>query len=60
MFNLGGFGGGGGCGCGEGCNNGLWGCLINLIILFIVMEFLCNIISGVGGLNCNNNNSCCC
>lgn len=38
MFNMG--------GCGTGCNdgNGLWSCLLNLIILFVVLEFLCNII----------------
>lgn len=51
MFNL-----GGNCGCGDG--NELWSCLLNLIILFIVLEFLCNIISGNNGLTCGNN--CCC
>lgn len=44
MFNFG-LGGNGGCG-----DSDLWACLINLIILFIVLEFLCNIING--GLNC--------
>ena len=48
MFNFGGASG--------GCGGDLWGCLINLIILFIVLEFLCNIINGAGygpaGLNC--------
>ena len=48
MFNF------GGCGCGDGCNSDLWGCLINLIILFIVLEFLCNIINGNNGLTCGN------
>ena len=57
MFNLGGLGGlcGGG---GNGCDNDLWSCVINLIILFIVLEFLCNIIGGVGGLSCENNRCC--
>ena len=57
MFNLGGLGGlcGGG---GTGCDNDLWSCVINLIILFIVLEFLCNIIGGVGGLSCDNNRCC--
>ena len=51
MFNF------GGNGCNEGgCGSELWGCVINLIILFIVLEFLCNIISGNNGLNCG---SCC-
>ena len=48
MFNF------GGCGCGDSCNSDLWGCLINLIILFIVLEFLCNIINGNNGLTCGN------
>ena len=49
MFNF------GNCGCGDSCGNSdLWGCLLNLIILFIVLEFLCNIISGNSGLSCNN------
>ncbi len=50
MFNF-----GGNCGCGDSCGggSGLWSCLLNLIILFIVLEFLCNIISGNGGLSCN-------
>lgn len=52
MFN---FGNVGGCGTG-GCDSGLWSCLINLIILFIVLEFLCNIIGGNQGLNCG---TCC-
>ena len=52
MFNF-----GNSCGCGDGgCDNGLWSCLINLIILFIVLEFLCNIISGNNSLGCG---SCC-
>jgi len=47
MFGL------GGSGCADGCgNNEVWSCIINLIILFIVLEFLCQIIGGVGGLNC--------
>ena len=54
MFNL------GGCGCNDGCGGELWSCLINLIILFIVLEFLCNIISGNNGFTCGNNNNCCC
>ena len=63
MFNF------GGCGCNDGCGaancggSELWSCLLNLIILFIVLEFLCNIITGSGGLNCGLNggygNSCC-
>jgi len=40
--------------CGGGCDNELWSCLLNLIILFIVLEFLCNILSGNSGLTCNN------
>ena len=41
MFNFGSYG------CGNGCGeNDLWSCLINLIILFIVLEFLCSIING--------------
>jgi hypothetical protein len=51
MFNFG-RGGWGGCSWGDG-DGGLWSCLINLIILFIVLEFLCNIITG--GLNCGDN-----
>ncbi len=47
MFNF-----GGNCCNDNGCNSELWGCLLNLIILFIVLEFLCNIISGNNGLNC--------
>lgn len=50
MFNL------GGCGCNDGCGSELWSCLLNLIILFIVLEFLCNIITGAGGLSCGLNN----
>lgn len=45
MFNFG----------GSCCNDGgseLWSCLLNLIILFIVLEFLCNIISGNNSLSC--------
>ena len=59
MFNL------GGCGCSDGCGSELWSCLLNLIILFIVLEFLCNIITGSNGLTCGLNNgwgngsSCC-
>lgn len=47
MFNF-------GSGCTDGCSGGseLWGCLLNLIILFIVLEFLCNVLSGQNGLNC--------
>ncbi|MEG1537534.1 MAG: hypothetical protein RR387_04550 [Clostridiales bacterium] len=41
-----------GNGCNEGCSGDLWSCIINLIILFIVLEFLCNIINGNGGLSC--------
>lgn len=47
MFNF-------GNSCGDGCGNELWGCLLNLIILFIVLEFLCNIIGGSNGLNCGS------
>ncbi|MGI6361598.1 MAG: hypothetical protein ACOX05_04805 [Bacillota bacterium] len=33
-------------GCDDnGCSGSVWGCLINLIILLIVLEFLCNIIN---------------
>ena len=58
MFNF------GGCGCNDGCGGSeLWSCLLNLIILFIVLEFLCNIITGAGGLNCGLSggygNACC-
>jgi|GEM_PF-3292717 len=53
MFNF------GGSGCNNGCGSELWGCVLNLIILFIVLEFLCNIISGTNGLNCGNNCGCC-
>jgi len=42
--------------CGDGCNSELWGCLLNLIILFIVLEFLCNIING--GLTCGLGSGC--
>ena len=46
MFNF-------GNGCGDACGGSeLWSCLLNLIILFIVLEFLCNIISGNNGLSC--------
>ncbi len=49
MFNF-------GSGCyNGGYDDGLWGCLINLIILFIVLEFLSNIINGncgAPGINC--------
>lgn len=49
MFNFG--------GCNGGYDGDLWSCLINLIILFIVLEFLCNIINGNNicgnaGINC--------
>ncbi|MCL1874084.1 MAG: hypothetical protein FWF85_08215 [Clostridiales bacterium] len=44
----------------NGCNaigGDLWGCIINLIILIIVLEFLCNILGNNGccgaGLSCN-------
>ena len=50
MFNL------GGCGCSDGCGGELWSCLLNLIILFIVLEFLCSIITGSNGLTCGMNN----
>ncbi|MGI5892037.1 MAG: hypothetical protein ACOX7H_04780 [Bacillota bacterium] len=51
MFNFG-FNGSNGCsGCGDGS---IWGCLVNLIILLIVLEFLCNIINPT---NCGGN--CC-
>ena len=54
MFNF------GGCGCNDGCGGSeLWSCLLNLIILFIVLEFLCNIITGSNGLNCGLTNGCC-
>lgn len=46
MFNF-----GNGCGDGCGCSSDLWSCVLNLIILFIVLEFLCNIING-GALSC--------
>ena len=50
MFNF------GNC-CGDGCgDNGTWSCLINLITMFVIMEFLCNILGGNNGLNCG---SCC-
>lgn len=38
--------------CDGGCNNELWSCLVNLIILFVVLEFLCNILNGNTGLTC--------
>ena len=50
MFNF-------GSGCGDGCGcggNELWSCLINLIILFVVLEFLCNILNGNTGLTCGS------
>lgn len=48
MFNF-------GSGCGDSCGGGeLWSCLLNLIILFIVLEFLCNIINGGNGLSCGS------
>ena len=49
MFNF-------GSGCGDGCGGGneLWSCLINLIILFVVLEFLCNILNGNTGLTCGS------
>jgi hypothetical protein len=46
--------------CGDSCGSDTWGCLINLIILFVVLEFLCNIISGANGLNCGNSCGNCC
>lgn len=61
MFNFG-YGGNNGCsGCGDGS---IWGCLVNLIILLIVLEFLCNIINptscgGYGGCGNSCGNSCC-
>ena len=48
MFNLGGV-------CGGGYGNDLWACMVNLIILFVVMEFLGNVINGSNcgpALNC--------
>ncbi len=51
MFNF------GNCCGGSSCDNELWGCLLNLIILFVVLEFLCNIIGGNNGLHCGN--QCC-
>jgi len=36
----------------NGCGGELWSCLLNLIILFIVLEFLCNILSGNNALTC--------
>jgi hypothetical protein len=45
-------------GCGDSCGGELWGCLLNLIILFIVLEFLCNIINGSGGLSCGLGSNC--
>jgi hypothetical protein len=58
MFNFG-CGGNNGCnGCGDGS---IWGCLVNLIILLIVLEFLCNIINPTSCGGCGNGcgNSCC-
>ena len=44
MFNS--FGGWGN-GCGDG--NGIWGCLLSLIILIVILEFVGQILCG-----CNN------
>lgn len=42
------------------CSNigGNWiSCIINLVVIIVVLQFLCQII---GGLSCDGNNCCCC
>jgi len=54
--------------CNSGCGDwgsGIWGCLLSLIILIVVLEFLggiigCNSIGSAcsGNVGCGNNNNC--
>jgi len=49
MFNF-------GSSCTSDHECGIGSCLINLIILFVILEFLCGILSG----SCNNGLNCGC